>query len=619
MTSRIEHDATVHRHRLSAEEVAEICTGGGGAELVRKLWTTERSRRLMQFHVLHRHFAARGGMGPLPEFEVAWDALAQATTVQRAQAEAILLHPQVGAWAAYVLRRRDGNLHAETPLWVDVGVLHAVALVACARAGLRWSTRLPARFGQVMLPALGMAVFPGLPPWSSIVAECEHGVIRLRGPGREIVLPEAPPGPTDGWWPLHRLVIGDETPLVVHLDDLDPFRELADPVGPDRLDPGAVARWRTILTEAWELLCRHHPETARAISLGVVVIVPLPGDRLGGTRSASTGEAFGSMMTSLPADAADMAVAMVHEFQHNKLGGLIHLVALTGGAEPETLRAPWRDDPRPLGGVLQGIFAFIGIAEFWRVHRRWTGHATHREADFEFAYAREQVIEALAVVAGAEQLTEWGDRLVAGLNERIAGWRTEPVDGVSARAAALVSAAHEAEWRLRHLVPDPATVRALTEMWAGLGPVRLRPGRPSVVVRPAPRWSEGFLGLVRRYVAGRPDLMTPALAEAGATGSDVALVTGDRSAARRANLARIEVNADDPHAWAGLGVGVEPGSPLRVSPELVRAVYVALRERAVDTDPEAVSRWLAGVLPSPAGPVRHDDVLDPPEHRRGRP
>jgi hypothetical protein len=137
-----------------------------------------------------------------------------------------------------------------------------------------------------------------------------------------------------------------------------------------------------------------------------------------------------------------------------------------------------------------------------------------------------------------------GDRLVAGLSERVATWRTEAVDRPAEQAAALLSAVHRAEWRVRHLVPDRAAVRS-------------------------------------------------------------------------ANLTRIAMNPGDLQAWAGISAGADPDEPLRASPELVRAVHAALRDREVDVDPEAVSLWLTGVLPSPAGPVRHDDLLDPPELGRG--
>ncbi|MBG0564890.1 aKG-HExxH-type peptide beta-hydroxylase [Actinoplanes aureus] len=32
--------------------------------------------------------------------------------------------------------------------------------------------------------------------------------------------------------------------------------------------------------------------------------------------------------------------------------------------------ALWRDDPCPLNGLLQGVYAFVGITDFWWVRRK---------------------------------------------------------------------------------------------------------------------------------------------------------------------------------------------------------------------------------------------------------
>ena len=64
-----------------------------------------------------------------------------------------------------------------------------------------------------------------------------------------------------------------------------------------------------------------------------------------------------------------MAETLVHEFQHIKLCGLMDMLPLI---EPSGERgyAPWREDPRPMGGILQGLYAFVGIVRFWDAQRR---------------------------------------------------------------------------------------------------------------------------------------------------------------------------------------------------------------------------------------------------------
>lgn len=79
-----------------------------------------------------------------------------------------------------------------------------------------------------------------------------------------------------------------------------------------------------------------------------------PGRGQGSTRSGSE-----------PPDAETLAVSLIHELQNIKLGALLHLLTLTGDDDGSLYYAPWRDDPGPLGGFLQGIYAFFGITEFW--------------------------------------------------------------------------------------------------------------------------------------------------------------------------------------------------------------------------------------------------------------
>ena len=422
--------------------------GLGDPGAVRELWRTQRSRRLLLINAVVEAAGARPRLlGPLPPASAAWDALVAAERAAPAELTAILLHPQVGSWAAHTLRRHRGGAPGGAPLWIDFGGLHAIALVAATRAGLSWRSRIPARTGRVMLPGLGMATFPGAAPWAYVEAESDHGRIVLRHAGREVAVPPESAGGSAGWWGLRRLRVGGEPGLSVLLDDLDPFRDLADPVEPDRLDDTTFARWEKQLADAWALLCRDHLGVAEAMAEGVVSLVPLPAGDGWDTRSASTGEAFGSVMVSPAFDAVTLAVSLVHEFQHIKLGGLMHLGPLTSDDDRPRYYAPWRDDPRPLGGLVQGVYAFIGIAAFWREHRRNVSGVDARIADFEYAYARAQASEALRILAGSGGLTRWGRQLVEALTGRIGPWRSEPLPPEASRAAGLVADAHRAGWR----------------------------------------------------------------------------------------------------------------------------------------------------------------------------
>ncbi len=580
-------------HRITAAQLDELCGGGGGPATIRTLWSGQRSRRLLLIDtVMSQALADPAALGPLPPPSAAWAALTAADEVASEACTRLLLHPQVGAWAAYVLRRARGRAASEAPFWVDAGVVHTLALLAGARAALPWRTLLPARDGHVMLPALGTARFPGLPRWSCVEATTGAGEIRLRAGGTEVVVPDDPGREAPGWWPLRRLVAGDDVRLSVFLDDLDPYRELADPVGPDRLGAAEAERWSRLLDGAWALLSRYHRDTAEALAAAVVTVVPLPSYGSGASRSASTGEAFGSVMTSPPLDEVDLAVTLVHEFQHIKLGGLTHLIPLADerDAPRPVLYAPWRDDPRPLPGLLQGIYAFSGIAEFWRVRRHGVADRDRPVADFEFAYARGQVEAALAQVAGAPELTDAGRRLVSGLSARLASWRGEHVDPDMGTVAGLLAAGHRAEWRLRHLRPDPGRVVALTRRWPVLDGTAL--AALPATIEPDPRlvWSLGWQQRVRSYAYQGASHGSPA--------GEAALLSGELTTARAAYAKAVDADPGDLRAWAGLSLTAGAGEPLRDRPEVVRACYLALRDRGVEAGPEAVADALREVAGS---------------------
>ncbi|MDW5326483.1 HEXXH motif domain-containing protein [Plantactinospora sp. KLBMP9567] len=600
MVDRVDPQPNLPHHRLPREHLDALCTGDGGPDLVRALWHTQRSRRLLLLHAVVE--AARAEprlLGPLPPADAAREVLIRAERAAPAEFTELLLHPQIGNWAAYALRRHRGGTQARAPIWVDFGALHAVALVAAARAGLSWRTRLPARSGRVMLPSLGMAVLADSTGWQQVPAECADGVLRIGAPGDgPTVRLGSPEEEVPGWWSLRRLTVGPDPRLRVLLDDVDPYRELADPVEPDRLDAAAVARWTELLAGAWQLLHDQWPDGAEAIAAAVVSLVPLPSSDDSETRSASTGEAFGSVMVSTPPDEVTLAVALVHEFQHIKLGGMMHLVPLTAGPDEQVRYAPWRDDPRPVSGLVQGIYAFVGIAGFWRDYRLSRTGPQRRSADLEYAYARAQVREALRDVRQpGSGLTGWGERLVAGLTERVEPWLADPLPTGVVRAAELIAAGHRAGWRIRHLHPPPTDVRRLTRAWARDQRVEFDSYRPGLMAHPQRRWSPGMLLLVRRHIAGHPLPPGPRMRSLDLTEADVALVRDDLDAARAGYRARLGANPHDLNAWVGLGLSTfdpdpHSGSALLHRPELVRAVYVRAVEEGYRPDPVRLTAWL---------------------------
>ncbi|RAG83820.1 HEXXH motif domain-containing protein [Streptacidiphilus pinicola] len=478
----------------------ELAAGGGSAEAVGFLLEGERARRLLLLRRLLDRLRADGDLpGGAEAVDRSWKLLSAAARAQPAAAELILMSPQVGSWLGHALRRLHGS-SSGPPLRVDLGHLAAVALAACVRAGLDADTEIPVRDGVVPLPTLGVARLNdsrsggrGLGGTSS--GDYGAAVARLRGPalhlddGRSAV--EVRPLDRAGgsaWDALHVLTADAPSPAWTWLDDVDPYRDLDEPIAPQRLDDAEVEQWRRRFVEAVDQLTAPPGRPGGLHVEQVRCIVPwnvdaAPGLPSAADYSASTGDAFGAMIVALPQDGASLAATMVHEFQHSKLGALLHLFPLLEDSGREEFYAPWRSDPRHVTGLLHGAYAFTGVAGFWREHHARTGSP---EAAFRFAQRRLQARLVTRTLSTRAQLTPVGRRLVRGLTRTLDGWLREPLPAViRARARAAVRR-HRVEWRLRNLRSRPEERQALALAFhAGGAPVPGSAFAPVLAVEPA--------------------------------------------------------------------------------------------------------------------------------------
>jgi uncharacterized protein len=232
---------------------------------------------------------------------------------------------------------------------------------------------VPAAAGTVVLPTLGTAAADGAVATVTVAAD---GTASVRS-GSVVRLDQ----PDAGWRPMRRFTLGTRELMI---DDLDPFRmpALADRVAP-RLSAAQAGSWARALSDAWPLLCAEHPENAAEIERAVSVIVPHATPPQGHS-SSTTAETFGAVALSTPVDACTSAVSLIHEVQHLKLFALLDVVTMTQPDDGTRYYAPWRPDPRPLGGLLQGAYAFLAVSGFWRRHRL-TAEADVAYANAEYA------------------------------------------------------------------------------------------------------------------------------------------------------------------------------------------------------------------------------------------
>ncbi|MDP9792829.1 uncharacterized protein J2S43_001341 [Catenuloplanes nepalensis] len=387
---------------LSPGLFATLAAGHGGAPAIHELRSLRLSRTLLLLtFIIDSCASAR---------PVLRDWLATVAEAQRRDPRScgLLSDPMVGAWAAQTARAIQ---RGSGPLDAHLAHLGAIAATAAHRAGVEASVTPAARDGWVVFPTAGRVS-------TSAVS------------GDSITLATAEAHPA--WQPLRRLHPG----CGVVLNDIDPYRGGHHVPAADRLSPAAVDGWREVFASAWDLLQRRLPARAAEISAGLRCLVPLEPDSPHAAQSATVGDAYGAFGATTPASPVAFAVDMVHEFQHNKLDALLTLHRLAVPGHTGRYFAPWRTDPRPVSGLLHGVYAFLGVADAWNGLR--AEPSVEITATAEFAATRARVDVALRSVQASGALTPAGERFAAGMRRSLDGLLAVPLP------AAVVRRAHRA-------------------------------------------------------------------------------------------------------------------------------------------------------------------------------
>ncbi|MEK8170484.1 HEXXH motif-containing putative peptide modification protein [Streptomyces sp. M19] len=440
----------------------------------------------------------------------------------------LLATPHVGIWAARLLRRLRQGGSAEVPLWADAGHFHALAASAAILTGLEFRILVPLRDGQAVLPTLGRAAFPARRLGGRrgqrrggraevTVADADSGAGSGSGSGvgagagadsgsgtdsgsgsdsgvgggggagvASVRVPGGPPADAPGWHAARALyAMAGRTTLTVRLEDLDPHRGPRPWTAPDPLSTEEVDHWRQLLERAWPSSPPCTPTPPRPWR--GPASPSLPGRRpYGSAPQRLPGDGFGAVTLSRPPDPAELAATLVRAFQHTKLHALMACTPLYDEVGRGLHYAPWRDDPRPLGGLVQGTYAFFGVTRFWRSRRRTARGCERTLAEFEFALWRRQTWLTAQRLRHSAALTPTGRRMAAALESRLASWLDEPVP--EARCPRRGGGGRpRVRWRMHHLRPDPGAVTAAAHAWLDERPAPPpRPTRAAYAPIPGP-------------------------------------------------------------------------------------------------------------------------------------
>ena len=578
-------------HGLPVSDFDALAAGLGSAHAIAALRSAQLSRRLIGLRAVI-DAAERAGQSDAPGFLAALDLLVSAQTRDGAAVAAVLGYPFVGSWVAHCLRSLSARAGDSD---TDLGYLACIAAAAAIQAGVPFHIEVPVRGDAVYLPTLGRL----------ITGEAPTAIVD--GDGREVAVSGVPLAVAGSRWQgLRRLTSStDGQSFTVTLDDVDPFRSAgALPLTP-RLDTAAFHAWEDVLQGAWEILVHHHRDYATAIGAGLLSIVPLAAAQPNRGINATSRESFGSTAMSMAADPITLAGALIHEFQHTKLNALLDLVALY---RPDQARyyAPWREDPRPLGGLLHGAYAFLGVCDFWRIQRMVPAAPFPAYAEMEYARWLDRTSCVVDILLSSGSLTAAGERFVQGMRERLVSW-TERVTDESARLALTASIDHRVRWRLRNAWPDAGAIGRLAAAWQTGESVPLTGAVPvEVVAGGSALGSTTRLDLIHLRLREPRLFARPAeLASYGiaATAPDWHFASGNVVAAAAEYRARIASEPECRDAWAGLALALRDtgdgpaAAALLNGPELVYAVFNRLLKTTGQApDPDVIAAWLAPII-----------------------
>ncbi|MFI6392484.1 FxsB family cyclophane-forming radical SAM/SPASM peptide maturase [Nonomuraea sp. NPDC050540] len=431
---------TLTPHLLPREMFLELAAGGGGRNAVEHLWTAQDSKRLLLLR----------GIRDLAKDDVsrvrhAYDLLADVQETAPEVARAVLRYPTVASWGLRTLHALSG--HTPSVRWASATGMAALGAVAAIRSGRGETIEVPVVNGAVVLPSLGRALVPGGSRFA--VVHTGDGEAEINCGGVTIRV-----GADPLWEGLRRIRAshrGVEVEFVI--DDLDPGRMLGASRTDGRLSEAELHQWVSTLQPAWEILLDRHRQVSEEIISLVTVLTPLLGPE-NGTSSATSKLAFGNIGLSTPPDPHSFAVTLAHESQHTKLSGLLDLIPLIEPDDGNRYYAPWRDDPRPLGGLLQGAYAHMSIAAFWGVERQeWHEEDLLLRAHTEFARWRDGTRGAIRALRSSGRLTAEGELFTATMADTMVAMCDEDVPPEATRRARVSADRHLAGWRHRNGEP----------------------------------------------------------------------------------------------------------------------------------------------------------------------
>ena len=422
-----------------------LARGAGGATATRYLREAEYGKHLLL--VRRAVDDAEEEKHPLAKrARAAYELLMRAEEADPEAVARLLRHPTVGVWARRTVLALGGH-RDEVP---RVAAVSALAASAAARSGIEARLRVPLYGPTAPLPGLGRALLrPGADGEEAVFESGADGAELSLGPVR-VRVPDDPHEDTGDWHALRRMSAEHRgRRLELLLDDQEADRMPGGEVAKARLDAAQVEHWRAVLRQAWAILVDHHWTIAEEVPETVFTMTPLDSSD-GVYGSATAKHAYGNLGLSRPPDPVSLALTFAHEVQHAKLTALLDMVDLAVPDGGRLFYAPWRLDARPMSGLIQGLYAHLGVAGFWRRQRLVSTGEQAALAQTEFAHWRRSAVDAGRTVLSSRMLTPAGERFLSATQATLLRWQDERAPAAAREEAEAAAREHRTQWRMHN-------------------------------------------------------------------------------------------------------------------------------------------------------------------------
>ncbi|MFK3888827.1 cyclophane-forming radical SAM/SPASM peptide maturase YhhB [Sphingomonas sp. NPDC079357] len=187
-------------------------------------------------------------------------------------------------------------------------------------------------------------------------------------------------------------------------------------------DEVVALRGRALVDEALGIIEAWRPAVARELRLicSAVQFVRDPTAHPDKIVSFSDDSVPGALYVSIVQgdgliDAYDLADSLVHEYRHQKLYLFERLHPTT--FQGALVVSPWREDLRPVSGLLHAAFVFVELGRFWRFVREHGPTRLHNRATAQIGDTERNLAQAFETLRGCE-LTPSGRELATVLEAR---------------------------------------------------------------------------------------------------------------------------------------------------------------------------------------------------------